>query len=98
MKYLKSFNESIEQIKQDCKDILLELEDNGFECEIYFRRLLSGIEIGISRPSGFHSDEIMDVILRFDEYLGYHGYHRRSQIGRGRYNRGRRIYIDYVNE
>jgi hypothetical protein len=89
MKYLKRFNESTEtksfdqSVIDECKDILLELEDVGFKTNIssYFS---SGVSIGkdhnknwisffFSRKSDFDYSDIEDVVERLKSYLSEFG-------------------------
>ena len=85
MKHLKRFNESVEtnvldqSVVDDCKDILLELEDKGIETNIhsYFN---SGVSIGedhnknwitffFNREKDFDYSDIEDVVERLKSYL-----------------------------
>jgi hypothetical protein len=86
MKHLKRFNESkvLEQsVIDDCKDILLELEDAGFKTNInsYFN---SGVSIGkehniqflqfyFTRKEEFDYSDIEDVVERLKSYLSEFG-------------------------
>jgi len=85
MRYLKRFNESKldQSIIDDCKDILLELEDKGFRTNIssYFS---SGVSIGkdhnknwitffFSRKSDFDYSDIEDVVERLKSFLSEFG-------------------------
>ena len=89
MKYLKRFNESTEtkifdqSVIDECKDILLELEDKGFKTNIssYFS---SGVSIGkdhnknwitffFSRKQDFDYSDIEDVVERLKSYLSEFG-------------------------
>jgi len=89
MKYLKRFNESIEtksfdqSVVDECKDILLELEDAGFKTNIhsYFN---SGVSIGkehnknwisffFNREKEFDYSDIEDVVERLKSYLSEFG-------------------------
>jgi hypothetical protein len=85
MKYLKRFNESTEtkifdqSVIDECKDILLELEDKGFNTNIssYFS---SGVMYGdnhnknwiqffFSRKKEFDYSDIEDVVERLKSFL-----------------------------
>ena len=86
MKYLKRFNESKvldQSVVDECKDILLELEDKGFKTNIhsYFN---SGVSIGkdhnknwisfyFSRKEEFDYSDIEDVVERLKSYLSEYG-------------------------
>jgi hypothetical protein len=86
MKYLKRFNESKvldQSVIDECKDILLELEDIGFKTNInsYFN---SGVSIGkehnknwmqfyFTRKEEFDYSDIEDVIERLKSYLSEFG-------------------------
>jgi len=87
MKYLNRFNESTEtrvldqSIIDDCKDILLELEDAGFKTNInsYFnsgkvRQLNNNwIQFYFSRKEEFDYSDIEDVVERLKSYLSEFG-------------------------
>ena len=81
MKYLKRFNENVfdQSVVDECKDILLELEDKGFKTNIhsYFN---SGVSIGkehnknwitffFSRKEEFDYSDIEDVVERLKSFL-----------------------------
>ena len=78
MKYLKRFNENVfdQSVVDECKDILLELEDAGFKTNInsYFnsgkvRQLNKNwIQFYFSREEFDYSD-IEDVVERLKSYL-----------------------------
>ena len=88
MKYLKRFNESTEtkvfnqSVIDECKDILLELEDKGFKTNIssYFS---SGVSIGkdnknwisfyFTRKEEFTYLDIEDVVERLKSYISDYG-------------------------
>ena len=82
MKYLKRFNESKiirdAEVRLDIQDILLELEDYGIQYDIKDRSYYKdGINphtcFQVSMKGGkggfFKLEEIMDVLLRLEEYL-----------------------------
>ncbi len=78
MKHLRKYNESVEQItSQDVKDILLELEDEGFKVKIeHCDWLIEDIytaEISKYNKS-FKYDEVKETLLRLKEYLGVNLY------------------------
>jgi len=74
MKHLKKYNESINKY-EDLRDILLELEDDGFVVGIKdttFNRVKCWY-IYIRRPVSktiFYWDDIKDCVLRIKDYLG----------------------------
>jgi hypothetical protein len=86
MKHLKRFNESKvldKSVIDECKDILLELEDIGFKTNInsYFN---SGVSIGkehnknwiqfyFTRKEDFDYSDIEDVVERLKSYLSEFG-------------------------
>jgi hypothetical protein len=85
MRYLKRFNENLfdQSVIDECKDILLELEDKGIKTNIssYFS---SGISIGkehnknwitflFSRKAEFDYSDIEDVVERLKSYLSEYG-------------------------
>lgn len=90
MKYLKRFNESTESkvldqsVEDECKDILLELEDIGIKTNIssYFS---TGVMLGkdhnnknwitffFSRKKEFDYSDIEDVVERLKSYLSEFG-------------------------
>ena len=86
MKYLKRFNESKvldQSIVDECKDILLELEDIGIKTNIH-SYLSSGVSIGkeynknwiqffFSRKEEFNYSDIEDVVERLKSYLSEFG-------------------------
>jgi hypothetical protein len=86
--YLKRFNETKvldQSVVDECKDILLELEDKGFNTNIssYFS---SGVSIGkehnknwiqfyLSRKEEFDYSDIEDVVERLKSYLSEYNLH-----------------------
>lgn len=83
MRYLKTYEKlSIEDIKNTCDDILLELTDLGFKT--YITSELSWIRILISKTDKnitnmvakdlFKIEEIKEYIDRIEEYLSTHGF------------------------
>jgi hypothetical protein len=87
MKYLKRFNENVfdKSVIDECKDILLELEDKGFKTNIhsYFN---SGVSIGkehnknwiqfyFSRKEEFDYSDIEDVVERLKSFLSEYNLH-----------------------
>ena len=88
MKHLKRFNESKvldKSVIDECKDILLELEDAGFKTNInsYFN---SGVSIGkehnknwiqfyFTRKEDFDYSDIEDVVERLKSYLSEYNLH-----------------------
>lgn len=82
MKYLKRFNENVfdKSVIDECKDILLELEDKGFKTNInssgiqYITKgLKSWITFYFSRKEEFDYSDIEDVIERLKSYLSEFG-------------------------
>lgn len=77
MKWIKRFNESLDHLlKKDsvidtCEDILLELEDSGFNCKQTITR--SGIAFEISKNETFTYEDIKDVVERLESYLSDYG-------------------------
>ena len=82
MKYLKRFNENVfdQSVVDECKDILLELEDKGFKTNInsYFNnqqydRIVnlkkSWIQFYFSRKEEFDYSDIEDVVERLKSFL-----------------------------
>ncbi len=71
MKHLKKYNESIEQKSlQDIKDILLELEDEGFITRIATRRGIATITITNHNVTYFKYPDVKETMLRLKDYLG----------------------------
>ena len=78
--YAKEINE-YESIKDHLKDILLELEDEGFDIDIEGRWLrtsefeeLTGYEVKIKRSKTFLLEDIYDYILTCKSYLKEMGF------------------------
>jgi hypothetical protein len=81
MKYLKRFNESvdesnIEEIKQTIREILLPISDMGYEIsvtdDVDFNGELTGIIIRVVRytdPPLIMNDEVKDEFIRMVDYL-----------------------------
>ena len=82
MKYLKRFNESKiirdAEVRLDIQDILLELEDCGIQYDIkdrsYYKDRINPhpcFQVSMKGGKGgfFKLEEIMDVLLRLEEYL-----------------------------
>ena len=88
MKYLKRFNESVEldqSVIDECKDILLELEDKSIQTNIR-SYLSSGVSIGeehnknwiqffFNRKEEFDYSDIEDVVERLKSYLSEYNLH-----------------------
>jgi hypothetical protein len=85
MRYLKRFNENVfnQSVIDECKDILLELEDIGIKTNIssYFS---SGVSIGedhnknwisfyFTRKQEFDYSDIEEVVERLKSYLSDYG-------------------------
>ena len=82
MKYLKRFNENVldQSVLDECKDILLELEDKGFKTNIHsyinnqqYNRIVnlkkSWITFYFSRKEEFDYSDIEDVVERLKSFL-----------------------------
>jgi hypothetical protein len=85
MKYLKRFNESKvldQSVIDECKDILLELEDIGIKTNInssgiqYITKgLKSWIQFYFSRKEEFDYSDIEDVVERLKSFLSEYNLH-----------------------
>jgi hypothetical protein len=77
MKWIKRFNESLDHwLEKDsvidtCEDILLELEDYGFNCKVNIIR--SGLAFKVSKNETFTYEDIEDVVERLESYLSDYG-------------------------
>lgn len=80
MKWIKTFNEKkhwlsdaskLDTIGDTCSDILLELEDSGFNCKVNINS--SGIAFEISKNETFTYEDIKDVVERLKSYLSDYG-------------------------
>lgn len=93
MKYLKRYNENLESegnnidIIQTCKDILLELQDEGFTFSLYSHQRLvkysfgpQEVSLSIKRKEAFDYSDIKDVVERLKLYLAEY-----------------KLYIDWMN-
>jgi len=82
MKYLKRFNENVfdQSVVDECKDILLELEDKGFNTNIHsyfnnqqYDRIVNlkknWIQFFFSRKEEFDYSDIEDVVERLKSFL-----------------------------
>jgi hypothetical protein len=82
MKYLKRFNENVfdQSVVDECKDILLELEDKGFKTNIHsyfnnqqYDRIVNlkknWIQFYFSRKEEFDYSDIEDVVERLKSFL-----------------------------
>ena len=82
MKHLKRFNENVfdQSVVDECKDILLELEDKGFKTNIHsyinnqqYNRIVnlkkSWIQFYFSRKEEFDYSDIEDVVERLKSFL-----------------------------
>ncbi len=82
MKYLKRFNENVfdQSVVDECKDILLELEDKGFKTNIHsyfnnqqYDRIVNlkknWIQFYFSRKQDFDYSDIEDVVERLKSFL-----------------------------
>lgn len=56
MRYLKRFNESSNEIIQDCKDILIDLSDDNIDCDFYITQKLN-----LSIKSKYHEVLIFKI-------------------------------------
>jgi hypothetical protein len=88
MKHLKRFNENVfdQSVVDECKDILLELEDAGFKTNIHsyinnqqYDRIVnlkkSWITFYFSRKEEFDYSDIEDVVERLKSYLSEYNLH-----------------------
>lgn len=85
MKYLKRFNESTEtkvfdqSVVDECKDILLELEDAGFKTNISSsigkEHNKNWIQFYFSRKEEFDYSDIEDVVERLKSFLSEYNLH-----------------------
>ena len=85
MKYLKRFNESKVldgSVIENCKDILLELEDKGIKANIHSYLSYSPqknnekwIQFFFNRVEEFNYSDIEDVIERLKSYLSEYNLH-----------------------
>ncbi len=88
MKYLKRFNENVfdQSVVDECKDILLELEDAGFKTNIHsyfnnqqYDRIVNlkknWIQFYFSRKEEFDYSDIEDVVERLKSYLSEYNLH-----------------------
>jgi len=77
MKYLKRFNENVfdQSVVDECKDILLELEDKGFKTNInsHLNKHYSYIQFYFNRNQEFDYSDIEDVVERLKSYLSEFG-------------------------
>jgi len=81
MKYLKRFNEAKvfdQSVIDDCKDILLELEDLGFKTNIGWYGIgkdhnKNWIQFFFSRKEEFDYSDIEDVVERLKSFLSEYG-------------------------
>ena len=89
MRYLKRFNESKQldqSIVDECKDILLELEDIGIKTNIHSYLSYSPqknnekwIQFFFSRKEEFDYSDIEDVVERLKSYLSEYNLHIKWQ-------------------
>ena len=79
MKYLKRFNENVfdQSVVDECKDILLELEDKGFKTNInsHLNKHYSYIQFFFNRKEEFDYSDIEDVVERLKSYLSEYNLH-----------------------
>ena len=89
MKHLKRFNESKEldqSVIDECKDILLELEDKGIKTNIHsyindqqYNRIINlkknWIQFFFNRKEEFNYSDIEDVVERLKSYLSEYNLH-----------------------
>jgi hypothetical protein len=71
VKYLKSYNESSEKdIIQDCKDILLDLDDIGYKTIVYYLNSHTNLNFfGDDVPDDFYNNFIQDLNKQKDIYV-----------------------------
>jgi hypothetical protein len=84
MKHLKRFNESNEDIISVCKDILLQLSDDGFDP--YVMEMTNGdIIIDISGQNDnycFKNEDLEETLSRMEYYLNEEGYSEKEYINK----------------
>ncbi len=69
MKHLKRFNESVNnEVIQNIKDILIDLEDEGFITNVYHINN-SDINVSISKPSSNGSLPIIEFYTHLKDYI-----------------------------
>ena len=74
MKHLKTYNESIDEIEQNLKDICLELQDDGFEV-LVSTKLRNYKLVSIRKPQKiFLLDSITEYKERLIDYMESEGY------------------------
>ena len=110
MKHIKTFETKIfestevDNLKEDIKDIFLELEDIGFTVETSFSlnptRFPFGIDIEIMKYNGalrkdFLLKEILDSIITLNSYLSDTDYYIEDAWAKGRSDMGREL-VQYV--
>ena len=73
MKYLKKFNESIDEIEQNLTDICLELQDDGFE--VLVSKTIQSYIISMRKPKRiFLLNSITEYKERLIDYMESEGY------------------------
>jgi hypothetical protein len=83
MRHLRRFNESNEDIISICKDILLELSDDGFDpCVMEMTN--GDILIDISSPNDdyFKNEDLEETLSRIEYYLNQEGYSEKEYFDR----------------
>ncbi len=73
MKHLKKYNESVEEpTLQDVRDILLELEDEGFTAKIHRLKSQNVLKILIKKTKleCYKYQDVKETLLRLKDYLG----------------------------
>lgn len=76
MRHLKSFNESKildKSVVDECKDILLELEDKGIEKQVNRPDNNTWLSFTFSKKEEFDYSDIEDVVERLKSYLSEYG-------------------------
>ncbi len=70
MKHLKSYKifESNDNFLLDCKDILLELKDDGFDVQ-FNTDTLNRPEVNIKHNHKYTFGEILEIMLRLNDFL-----------------------------
>lgn len=82
MKYLKRFNESVEDVISVCKDILLELSDEGFD-PFVMKKINGDILININGPNDdyyFKNEGLEETLSRIEYYLNQKGYSEKEYV------------------
>lgn len=107
MKHIKAYklfeSTEVDNLKEDIKDIFLELEDIGFTVNLSNRPLLRGLDLEIMNKSGalrkeFSLKEILDSIITLTSYLNDTDYYIQDVTAKGISDMGRELekYIGFI--